>query len=265
MALVHRPRYDDWTLPKGKLHAGESELDAAVREVGEEVGAAVAVRRRLGQIRYDAEGEPKSVAYWSMRYVGGAFAPNAEVDEVRWCSPEQARRLLTYPLDRSIVEEFSSVPTVDSVVILVRHARAGKRSQWHDEDALRPLEPAGLHAAQALVPLLRHFGPTRVIAAEPVRCVQTLAPLAHALNLPVEVVPAFGDDHYVRAPIATETALFSLAKPDAVTVVCSQGTTIPALLSTLAPQVHSTETRKGEFWVLSFVDGDVAAADHYPG
>jgi 8-oxo-(d)GTP phosphatase len=263
VALVHRPRYDDWTLPKGKLEPGESELECAVREVAEELGSQVAVQRRMGRSRYTVCTSAKSVAYWVMRHVDGGFAANREVDRVAWLRPGRARKQLSYDVDRAVLADFASVPVPDSIIVLLRHAKAGKRSQWSGADSLRPLDPAGRRQAAALIPLLVHFAPTRILAAAPARCVQTVEPLAHKLRLPVEIVGAFGDESYVRAPGATQTALFSLAKPGTVSVVCSQGVTIPSLLDTVVPALATTDTRKADCWVLSIVDGEVLAADHY--
>ncbi len=134
VALVHRPRYDDWTLPKGKLEAGESELAAAVREVGEEVGAAVAVSRRIGRVRYHHDGAKKTVAYWAMRYLDGDFAPSDEVDELEWLTPAKARAKLSYAVDRPMLADFAALPVPDSVIVLVRHAQAGKRREWRGDD-----------------------------------------------------------------------------------------------------------------------------------
>src|SRR4051794_22470254 len=103
--LVHRPRYDDWTLPEGKLVAGESELVAAVREVGEEVGATVAVQQRIATVRYVVEDARKRVTYWSMRYLSGDFTPNDEVDAVEWLRVGPAYRRLSYDVDRSVLDD----------------------------------------------------------------------------------------------------------------------------------------------------------------
>jgi 8-oxo-dGTP pyrophosphatase MutT (NUDIX family)/phosphohistidine phosphatase SixA len=263
VALVHRPRYDDWTLPKGKLKDGESELAAAVREVGEEMGAEVAVSRRVGRVQYRHEGTRKTVAYWAMRYLGGDFVPNDEVDGIEWLAAADASRRLTYAVDLPVLADFAALPVPDSVILLVRHAKAGKRSAWRGDDRLRPLDPAGVAQAQDLAELLRRFAPQRVISADVTRCVQTVEPLATSLGLEVHLDPAFGDDSFVQTPTATETALLALAKPGTVTVVCSQGTTIPALIDTLAPGTDSSDTRKGATWALSFVDGDIIAVDYY--
>jgi 8-oxo-(d)GTP phosphatase len=263
VALVHRPKYDDWTLPKGKLQDGESELAAAVREVGEEMGAMVAVSRRVGHVQYRHEGARKTVAYWVMRYLAGEFVPNDEVDAIEWLTPAHAAERLTYTVELPILADFVALPRPDSVILLVRHAKAGKRSEWRSDDRLRPLDPAGLKQAQQLVEFLGHFAPQRVISADLTRCVQTVEPLAASLGLDVELEPAFDDESYIQTPSATETALLSLAKPDWVTVVCSQGTTIPALIDTLAPATDPSDTRKGATWVLCFVDGDIVAVDYY--
>jgi 8-oxo-dGTP diphosphatase len=113
IAVVHRPRHDDWSLPKGKLDPGESWEEAALREVEEETGLACRLARPLGETRYrDAKGRPKVVRYWLMALAdgedGGAFTPNTEVDELRWCTPEEAADLLSYDHDRTLVRRIAA-------------------------------------------------------------------------------------------------------------------------------------------------------------
>ncbi|MEX2194623.1 MAG: NUDIX hydrolase [Thermoleophilaceae bacterium] len=104
IAVVHRPRYDDWTLPKGKLDPGEDFEQAALREVLEETGLECRIVEELGSTRYvDSKHRPKVVRYFRMEVAGGEFAVNDEVDELRWLSPEEARALLTYVRDRELV------------------------------------------------------------------------------------------------------------------------------------------------------------------
>jgi 8-oxo-dGTP pyrophosphatase MutT (NUDIX family) len=105
--LVHRPRYDDWTLPKGKLHDGETHEQSALREVEEETGLRCELGRELPSTSYrDSKGRPKTVRYWAMRPLGGAFTPHDEVDEVRWASPEAATGLLSYRRDWEVLRAF---------------------------------------------------------------------------------------------------------------------------------------------------------------
>lgn len=264
VALVHRPRYDDWSLPKGKLLDGEPLLAGAVREVGEELGSHVSVSRRVGEVTYDVPDGLKSVTYWVMRHVDGRFEANSEVDAVEWVRPKAARERLSYDIDRRVVADFAAVPIPDSMILLVRHAKAGKRSEWRGRDKDRPLEPAGEAQTARLTTLLELFAPDRVISAEPVRCVETVRPLAERLGIPLQIDPVFGDEAFAASPSASEDAVLALAKPGKVTVVSSQGVTIPALIDRLGRGILEPATKKGAFWALSVVDGNVVSMDYYP-
>ena len=263
VALVHRPRYDDWTLPKGKVRPGEHPLGAAVREVHEEIGSNVVVTQRIGTVRYTVEESLKRVTYWSMRHRDGTFKPNNEVGYLEWLTVGDAVRRLTYDLDRVVLTDFATTPEPDAIIVLVRHAKAGKRSEWAGKDDLRPLDANGIRQAEGLAWLLAQFGPDRILSGEPVRCQQTVEPLAERLGITVEIEPAFSDENYIRHPGRTQTALLALAKPGSVSIVCSQGTTIPGIVDTLGPGIRLSDTRKGAWWVLSLLDGEVIAADHY--
>jgi 8-oxo-dGTP pyrophosphatase MutT (NUDIX family)/phosphohistidine phosphatase SixA len=263
VAVVHRPRYDDWSLPKGKLENGETELACAVREVGEELGSRVAVSRRIGSTTYDIPTGLKTATYWVMRHLDGTFVPTDEVDAVEWVRPKAARELLSYDFDRRVMADFSAVPLPDSVILLARHAKAGKRSEWRGNDQTRPLEPIGEAQAVRLAALLEVFCPDRIVSAEPTRCVETMRPLAEHLEVSVRVDPVFGDDSFAMSPSASEDAMMALAKPGKVTVVCSQGDTIPGLIDRLGRGLQDSDTRKGAFWALSVVDDTVVSMDYY--
>ncbi|GAA2288080.1 DNA mismatch repair protein MutT [Streptomyces ruber] len=109
LCLVHRPKYDDWSFPKGKLKRGEDPLAGALREVEEETGQRCAPGARLATARYLADGRPKQVSYWSAEALGGRFEPGREVDRIVWLPPDEARERLTQPRDRELVDDLLTV------------------------------------------------------------------------------------------------------------------------------------------------------------
>ena len=148
--LVHRPRYDDWSLPKGKLDPGEHPLRAAVREVREETGVRAVVGRRLARQEYRLGEDRKTVHYWSMTPADGAFEASDEVDSLCWLPADAAAERLTYARDRQFLLSFAAGPAPTAVVLLVRHAKAGSRAKWKGEDAERPLDGTGQAQAEGL-------------------------------------------------------------------------------------------------------------------
>ncbi|MBA2576337.1 MAG: NUDIX hydrolase [Euzebyaceae bacterium] len=106
LGIVHRPRYGDWTFPKGKLEGSESELEAAVREVREETGASVDVGADLGTISYQHRGRPKTVRYWAMRALDGGFTATDEIGELRWVAVREVAGVLSYDREREVLRRF---------------------------------------------------------------------------------------------------------------------------------------------------------------
>ncbi|MDG4767264.1 NUDIX hydrolase [Solwaraspora sp. WMMD406] len=272
VCLVHRPRHDDWSLPKGKLEPAEHPLAAAVREVGEETGIRAVPQVRLPSIRYTMpDGNLKAVDYWSMRAVESAVGPVPdeaadEVDELVWLPLTQAQRRLTYRHDVGVLRSFAAVPPVTAVLTLVRHAHAGSRDTWPGPDTARPLDTAGLRQAQALAGLLALTAPRRVLSASPRRCVQTVAPLAEAVDVAIEVdstfdEPAAGQNADERA-LAAAARLCELAADGVGATVCSQGKVIPAALTLLSRRASADyRTAKGGGWLLAFAGDRFVGAD----
>jgi 8-oxo-dGTP diphosphatase len=117
IAVVHRPIHQDWSFPKGKLEEGETFELAALREVEEETGMVCRLLRFIGHTDYlDRKGRPKAVAYWVMAAQSGSFAPNAEVDEMRWVTLDGASRLLSYPRDRELVAVLMAADQVEPLI-----------------------------------------------------------------------------------------------------------------------------------------------------
>jgi 8-oxo-dGTP diphosphatase len=268
-AVVHRSRYDDWSLPKGKVDPGESLPATAVREITEETGFRSVLESLIGTTAYPLkENARKEVTYWSARALGGEFEPNSEVDELRWLPVDEAKALVSYALDRKILTRFAEAPLVETVLLLVRHAKAGDRNEWSGDDTRRPLDKSGRVQAEMLVPMLRAFGVSRVHSAPRVRCEQTLAPLADELRLGISTEAELSDEAYLDDPRAAVARLLEIATAGGgVAAVCSQGTAIPGLLDDLAAaaglDIGETQTKKAGAWGLGFSGEKLLFADYY--
>ena len=265
VAVVHRPRYDDWSLPKGKLDPGELEVAAAVREVEEETGFSCVVGRGLGITRYrvldKGRDVPKRVRWWALEAGDGEFVPSREVDRLDWLTVPQAVRRVTAGTDDGTLQRFAAHARRTSTVLLVRHGLAGHREQWVGDDALRPLEDAGVEQARVLGELLPLWAPTAVLSAPALRCRSTVEPAAERLQLPVEVDGDLAEDAAERLP----HLLRRLGSSGRTTVACSQGGAIGAAVAALVAEagleVAETGAPKGSVWALSFADGRLVDAD----
>ncbi|WP_067571628.1 NUDIX hydrolase [Nocardia acidivorans] len=268
IALVHRLKYDDWSLPKGKLDPGETPVVAAVREVAEETGIRSRLGRYLGHVTYPVTGHRKikRVDYWAAQILDGHFESNAEVDVLQWHRVDGLMDALSYPMDRHIVRNFLRLPPDTATMLLVRHAKAGRRERFSGPDDERPLEKAGRAQAAGLVPNLIGFGATEIHSAPPLRCVQTVTPLAEKLGVDIELEPQFSEAGYAAAPDAARKRIRDLVSDHAVPVICSQGKVIPDLLAWWAEKdgvtLPAARNRKGSVWVLSVQQGRLVAADH---
>ena len=211
VALVHRPKYDDWSLPKGKAEKSETLPEAAVREVLEETGHAITLGRPLPTQHYPVTGpdgvrRDKIVRWWvaevappdlagEVERPAARLADETEIDAVEWVPVAEVPARASRPADLDLVRAWQEGPLRSRAVIVLRHANAVARRNWDGPDAQRPLTPRGWIQARALPGLLAAYGVTRLISSPAARCVQTLMPYAHALpeHAPIELDPAFDD------------------------------------------------------------------------
>jgi 8-oxo-dGTP diphosphatase len=233
--LVHRPGRRDWSLPKGKIDPGEHVIAAAVRECDEESGYSPVLEAPLPMQSYSVGSRPKVVHYWRARVreeVG--FAPDDEVDEVRWLPVSAAADQLTYPSEVRLVEAAAALP--DSVpLILLRHTQALKRSQFDgDVDAERPLSGKGRSQSKHLVPLLDAYGITAVHSSPARRCHDTVKRFAKHSETGVVPEPALSEEGHHEDPAATASRAAELARQPEATVVCSHRPVFPTLLDSVA-------------------------------
>lgn len=268
VAVIHRPSYDDWSLAKGKVDPGESLPTTAAREILEETGYEIRLGKLLGKVTYPVLDRTKIVYYWTGEVLGGGFTPNEEVDELRWLPLPEARALLSYEVDRHVLDKAEKrfrLPAT-SRILYVRHGRAHQRRNWEGDDNLRPLDKKGRRQAEMLVPMLLPYKPVAVYSAEPERCQATAAPLADELNVDVVVDPLFGDEAWLRNEVECKRRFTGLIDSGGTSVVVGQGIAIPEMIAWLSANgrlpLDEVEAKKASVWVLSFNGGQLTGADY---
>lgn len=248
LCLVYRPKYDDWSWPKGKNEDNESHRHTAVREVGEETGYAVTLGLHIAQIEYPLENEGKKsisksgaknssqnnnktevvkrIHYWMMREIDEnaamkrlpAFGPikpakPTEIGNVIWLTPSKARKKLTHDSDRKVLDAFLEKlhdgQTEYKTLILVRHGKAESRKSWQGSEATRPITPLGSAASYALGRELACYAPNRIVSSPWKRCMETVATFAHDSSLSIEQIAELTEDHHENKPKSTLSVLIS--------------------------------------------------------
>ena len=245
LCLVYRPKYDDWSWPKGKNEPKESHRHTAVREVGEETGYSVTLGPHIAKIEYPLEREGKKqtsksgntsrnsqpevikrIHYWMMRLIDKpsaakrlpAFGPikpakPTEIGNVLWLTPSQARKKLTHDSDREVLDAFldrlHDSQAEYSTLLLVRHGKAESRKTWQGSEATRPITPLGAAASYALGRELACYAPNKIMSSPWKRCVETVASFARDSSLPIEQVAELTEDHHENQPKSTLSVLIN--------------------------------------------------------
>ena len=249
LLLIHRKRHHDYSFPKGKVDAGETLPETAVREIWEETGFRVALGAPLGFIDYPLpSGRPKEVHYWASEVSDDQlrehrFTATNEVDGLEWMSLKKALQKLTYDRDRAIAEVLADRIARGTArtfpVVALRHATAIPPQAWPGSDESRPLTARGQEQAERIVPILRAYGPTSLITSTAARCRATIAPIADA----VELTPV---SHRALSQSATpadgriEPILHEVLEARESAIICSHSPVMPEIIAGLA---HATSTR----------------------
>ncbi|MBL6834069.1 MAG: NUDIX hydrolase [Candidatus Nanopelagicales bacterium] len=240
---VHRPHRHDWSLPKGKVDPGETTPCTAVRECDEETGYRVVLGARLPSTHYVSGDAHKSVDYWvgHVRADEG-FAPDEEVDEIRWVPVSEASAFLTYSGDAAIVRLAAGAPSTTPLIIL-RHAKAIRRGDFDGgDDADRPLSGRGRGEAKTLVDILDAYGIERVYSSPFKRCISTVSRFAKTIDTKIHLEPALGESGHESDPEATAARVSELLDSPAPTVLCTHRPVLPTVISSLGRSLGLTET-----------------------
>jgi 8-oxo-dGTP diphosphatase len=233
--IVHRPLRSDWSLPKGKVDPGEHIIEAAIRECDEETGFTPVLGAPLPSQSYSVMSRPKVVNYWAATVgVEDGFAPDDEIDEIRWVPAEHAAEHLTYPADAQLVALAVSRPDTVPLIIL-RHTQAMKRSVFDgNNDQERPLSGRGRSQSKELVPLLDAFGVSAVHASTARRCSDTVRRLAKQLDIKVVGEPTLTEESHRDHPGRAARRIRELAVMPESLVVCSHRPVLPTMLDAVA-------------------------------
>lgn len=265
--IIHRPRYDDWSWPKGKQDPGETLPETAVREIEEEVGLKVTLGTPLAVTAYQVKGKSKEVYYWAAELPSGAVpqADLGEVDELRWVTPKQAKALLTNKTDLKPLETLINLHRSSHLrtrpVIVLRHAKAKPRSTWAGAEGERTLAATGKRQALAVGRLLEAWHPERIISSPWIRCMQTVFPYSKASGISIKEKRSLTEADNARAPRrARKTAESLFEKRDRAVVLCTHRPVLPTVLHVLGEHVgkrlrshlptHDPYLKPGEMWVL---------------
>ena len=259
--LVHRPQYDDWSFPKGKVDGAELLPLTAVRECDEETGFLAVLGPQIGLDRYDIPEGGKEVHYWRAHVREDlGFAPDEEVDKIAWIPVDQIASHLTYPQDLEFVQRALELPTTSPLVIL-RHAKAVKRSDFtgkHDSD--RPLSGRGRRQAKIIAEALEGYGIERVISSPMQRCQETVKKFVKQLSTTPILVDALSESGHEQNPQNLQSVIELAMTNPSPTVLCSHRPVLDAILETVAiaggisqaernTEIWSTRLSPGSFFV----------------
>ncbi|TJY71606.1 NUDIX hydrolase [Arthrobacter sp. CAU 1506] len=247
--LIHRPRYDDWSWPKGKLNSGETTPECAVREVDEEIGVQVRLGIPLPTIYYRVNPGLKQVLYWAAKLDKQDPVPDGnEVDRVLWCAPAKARELLSNPSDVEPLDALVEAHRLNELdtypFVVVRHAKAKPRSAWSQAEGERPLVATGRRQALAVCRMLSAWKPKRIVSSPWLRCVQTVTPYVLHTQTKLRTVDAITEHNNERNPKKARAALFQMLEKGKPTAVCTHRPVLPNLFKVLADRMDPVLAEK---------------------
>jgi 8-oxo-dGTP diphosphatase len=268
IALIHRPRYGDWTLPKGKIEEGETALQCAYRELVEETGIKADFTQQLGSVDYEENGQAKRVIFWAAHCALDAsnFIANEEVDQLRWLTIEEALEEATYPTDLEIILKFKDQPKRSDTLIILRHTKALERGDWDEPDSQRTLDEVGFDQAQLLIKHLEPFAIDEVYTSDFTRCVQTVTPIAHARGLSITTVPSLNEETFHEDPARAVSFANALKQDEKNILICSHNPVIPTMLrgilNTKLKNKDLIKLEPGDAWIVHRVNGEIVGLDY---
>ncbi|UYQ76625.1 NUDIX hydrolase [Glutamicibacter sp. JL.03c] len=238
--LIHRPKYDDWSWPKGKLDPGESIAECAIREVREEIGLRITLGIPLSATAYSVKQKSKVVYYWAAKTDAQTVIDpdGAECDGTQWVSAKKAAELLTNPTDvqplLDLVKAHKNGTLNTQPVLIIRHAKAKPRGKWTRAEGERPLAATGRRQAQAVSRMLEAWQPAHIASSPWLRCVQTLSPYASLHAMKMKNLRALTEHAATRHPERARRAVQKLFDKYRSQAICTHRPVLPFVLEVLA-------------------------------
>ena len=264
--IIHRPKYDDWTFPKGKAEIGEPLIACAYREVLEETNIETAFGPYLGEVEYLTNDGKKKVSFWSAKVVKEKdFKPNTEVDQLKWVEVTKVKELLTLDTDRKILEQFLQIEPDTKPLILLRHAKAVTRDEWQGEDDDRPLDSYGQNQAKRLLAMYQVFNLKQIHSSDAVRCYDTVVAIAKGLNIKLEVTGKLSESTFKKDKEKAFDYAKDLIKLNESVLLCSHNPILPKMLNKLTKksEVDADEGKllPADGWVIHRIGKEVIQID----
>jgi len=255
VAIIHRPKYDDWSFPKGKIEVGESLIACAHREVLEETNLQTEFGPHLGQVEYFTPDGLKKVTYWSAKVIGEKpFRTNTEVDQLKWIPITKVIEVLTNETDKEIFDKFVKVKFNSKPFILLRHAKAITRDEWQGEDDDRPLSSSGQNQAMRLLSTYQVFNIDQIHSSDAVRCYDTVKSMAKGLDIKLEVSSKLSENTYKKDKEKAFDYVRELIKEDKSILICSHNPILPKMLNkiTKKSEIEADEDKlsPADGWVI---------------
>ena len=267
VGLVHRPKYDDWSFPKGGVESGENLIQTAFRECLEETGISPLFGPYLGESKYVESGQSKIIQYWMGRAEDESlvFTPNSEVDQLVWMSVKEARHFLSYESDRELLARFIKLERHVKTLAFLRHGKAVKRTDWFGEDSDRPLAHQGELQVAKLYSAMKPFGIEEVHTSDAQRCMSTALPVAQALRVECKTTPSLSEDVFEKDDNIAIEYVQQLLKFNKNAIICSHNPIFSEMLlafdNSREFSKHLPSLSPADSWVVHYTNARIVAID----
>jgi 8-oxo-dGTP diphosphatase len=267
VALIHRPRYEDWSFPKGKVEAGEAEISCAHREVLEETGFDAVFGPELCKVQYEVGEDLKTVRYWSAQAIGepSAVHDTEEVDQLIWVTVSDAYTKLSRKGDQEVLKNFEKFGADTTPLILLRHGKAIAREEWEGDDGDRPLAQLGQQQAKRMHAIYLPFAVSEIHSSDAVRCYETVSPMARTMSLNLVYWSELSEYAFEKDKKAAINVVNDIIESEARAIVCGHNPVIPGIVAKFIGKKNFKELDHGllpgEAWILHHRDGEIVAID----